>query len=736
MGKAACTCAKAMLNFDAARIALRTEALRVLDVILDDVGALVGEQPPVVETLPGVLKQAYEWAASEKQKHEAASAAAIKAAKEIEREVAQAAARAEAEAAKAAEEARKEIAKARKQQEAEAKRLKAETEAEAKRLKAEEEAEARAAAKAMDEEAKQQAKAQKAEQAAQRAEQAAEQAAQKEYERLARAEATAVEARERKAAAERAKAEAERAKSEAAEAKRLKAEEEAEAKAAAKAMNEEARQQAKAQKAAQKEAERLARAEAAIEEARERQAAAERAKAEAERAKSEAAERARREADMKEASPRGASAMAQQRLERAQSRISLGGLGLGPRAPEAANDGAKKNSITKTAASGKSRAGPAVERVQDEPKAPAQPEAPNRALEAEQAAVAAEWMQPWRGGAVRDAQIQAAADCIAVDGDEIACAGASSTEAKNELCICDVRTGAVLRVLRGGGGGLIPHTDRVCCVAFGSGASAHLIASGSRDQTVRVWDRDTGVCLRMLVPCDATPLTVAMRDKVLMSGEAGKAGRGAKARLWTVGGDPDEERAILPTVLAEHGGSIWSVAVGDRVAVSASDDSTARVWTLSGSARSIATLMHPAGVWVGSASVCGDLAATGCSDGKVRLWSLSAGFACLRTLEHSKQADRGAVNLLCARLMLGGGVLLSGGPDGIVKMWSLCEADEQEAACVASFAHGSSGVRSLATSGEVTSEAAVGAAAFVVSAGGAGTGPNIAIWRAAERERV
>jgi WD40 repeat protein len=64
----------------------------------------------------------------------------------------------------------------------------------------------------------------------------------------------------------------------------------------------------------------------------------------------------------------------------------------------------------------------------------------------------------------------------------------------------DVETGRCLRVLEG-------HTGKVRSVAFGT--DKRLALSGSSDNTVRLWDVETGRCLCMLEGHASEVLTVA-----------------------------------------------------------------------------------------------------------------------------------------------------------------------------------------------------------------------------------
>ena len=158
--------------------------------------------------------------------------------------------------------------------------------------------------------------------------------------------------------------------------------------------------------------------------------------------------------------------------------------------------------------------------------------------------------------------------------------------------------------------------------------------------------------------------------------------------------------------------------------MSASHDTKAKVWELpdlltdvKSAAKSRATLTHP--TWVFSVSVAdvggavGELAATGCGDRLVRLWALSTGsFECLRTYSHGTGMP--AHPVLSVRLL--GGLLVSGGRDGTLRLWSL-ERDIADP-CLATLTHGED------VHGLVISRSH----GFVASCGG--SGKRLAVWQA------
>ena len=112
------------------------------------------------------------------------------------------------------------------------------------------------------------------------------------------------------------------------------------------------------------------------------------------------------------------------------------------------------------------------------------------------------------------------------------------------------------------------------------------------------------------------------------------------------------------------------------------------------------------------------LVATGCGDNLIRLWTLEQEAhgrpgVCLRTLEHGGGGSGSALSPLCVRLVLGGGGLLSAGPDGVVKLWALRGEQLEGAEEVIAMSHGSN-CRGLAASADGRLVASGGGRAVVV----------------------
>jgi WD40 repeat protein len=197
------------------------------------------------------------------------------------------------------------------------------------------------------------------------------------------------------------------------------------------------------------------------------------------------------------------------------------------------------------------------------------------------------------------------------DGRRLASASRDQT-----VRLWDAESGRELACLRG-------HERRVRSVTFSP--DGRLLASGSYDQTVRLWDAESGrplVCLRghegrvtsVSFSPDGRRLASASGDDTvrLWDAESGRelaCLRGHEARVMTVSFAPD----------------------GRRLA-SASEDNTVRLWDAE-SGRELARLRgHEGMVWSVSFSPDGRCLASASEDNTVRLWDAESArpLACLR----------------------------------------------------------------------------------------------------------
>jgi WD40 repeat protein len=214
----------------------------------------------------------------------------------------------------------------------------------------------------------------------------------------------------------------------------------------------------------------------------------------------------------------------------------------------------------------------------------------------------------------------------------------------------NIQTGECLRLLQG-------HSDTVFSVAFN--ADGQTIVSGSADQTVRFWQAGSGRCFRTMKGYTNSIFSVAFspNGETIASGSTDQT-----IRLWQ--GMSGEHRQ-----LQGHSGWVTSVAFHpqNQLLASTSADQTVRIWSIA-SGKCLKVLRGHTN-WVQSAafSPAADLLASGGDDCTIRLWSVESG-NCLSVLTghtgwiwsvaFASQTNRSDCDLA------------SGSDDGTVRLWS------------------------------------------------------------------
>ncbi|MGF1523204.1 MAG: NB-ARC domain-containing protein [Leptolyngbyaceae cyanobacterium] len=136
-----------------------------------------------------------------------------------------------------------------------------------------------------------------------------------------------------------------------------------------------------------------------------------------------------------------------------------------------------------------------------------------------------------------------------------------ATAISNEVAVWDIRQGQQLFTGQG-------HTAWIMCLAYSPDHT--LIASGSRDQTIRLWDAATGQCIKTL-PCQSWIQTVAFSPdgQHLVSGD-----NEGLIQVWEVA------TAQYQCSLKGHRDRVLALkfAAAGQTLVSSSQDQTVRVW--------------------------------------------------------------------------------------------------------------------------------------------------------------
>lgn len=224
---------------------------------------------------------------------------------------------------------------------------------------------------------------------------------------------------------------------------------------------------------------------------------------------------------------------------------------------------------------------------------------------------------------------------------------------------------------------LAGHDSRVMTVA--ASPDGKIIASGSSDRTVRLWNTDTFEHLATLPGHESVVYAVAFSPdgKVIASGSSDKT-----IKLWDV-----ETKEIIAT-LEGHKGDVLAVAFspdGNTLA-SASKDDTIALWDLETN-EAITTLKgHKRDVLTVAFSPDGKTLASGAQDNTVKLWDLERLEAVSTLLSHDKTVTAIAFSR-------DGKTLATASDDRTVKLW-----DVKTKEAIATLRGHSEAVKALAVS--------------------------------------
>lgn len=242
------------------------------------------------------------------------------------------------------------------------------------------------------------------------------------------------------------------------------------------------------------------------------------------------------------------------------------------------------------------------------------------------------------------------------------------------LRLWDIDSGALVRVLRG-------HADSVEAVALSADRTRAL--SGSRDQTAKLWDIERGVLVRTLMGHTGAVASVALSADGTRA-LTGSADRTVK--FW------DAQTGALLHTFEGHSRGVTGVALSADAtrALSGAHDRTAALWDTDSGALLRTLTGHAYSVLAVALNADGTRALTGAVDRTARLWNAERG-ALIRTFEgHSS-------SILSVALTADGTRVLTGSQDQTLKLW-----DTDSGALVHTFEGHSGRVQAVALSGDGT----------------------------------
>jgi WD40 repeat protein len=263
----------------------------------------------------------------------------------------------------------------------------------------------------------------------------------------------------------------------------------------------------------------------------------------------------------------------------------------------------------------------------------------------------------------------------------VSAAGRGYGSTDNTLKVWDLDSGACLRTLEG-------HTGEVYSVALH--ADGRRAVSASDDKTLKVWDLETGACLRTLEGHTGEVYSVALHADGRRAVSAGGVFDNT-LKVWDL-----DSGACLRT-LEGHTESVWAVAphadgrraIDGRRAVSASWDDRLKVRDLEPSDGPRTLEGHTDTVRSVALHADGRRAVSASWDKTLKVWDLDSG-ACLRTLEgHTDRVNSVALHADGRRAVSAAGEM--DGDDHTLKVWDL-----DSGACLRTLEGHTAGVLSVA----------------------------------------
>ncbi|KJU84114.1 repeat-containing protein [Candidatus Magnetobacterium bavaricum] len=235
--------------------------------------------------------------------------------------------------------------------------------------------------------------------------------------------------------------------------------------------------------------------------------------------------------------------------------------------------------------------------------------------------------------------------CVAISADGMKIVSGSKD---NTLRIWDIATGNLLKTLEG-------HSSVVSSVAIS--ADDKKIVSGSKDNTVKIWEMATGIMIKTLQEHsdDVTSVAISADGMKIVSGSDDNT-----VKIW------DMPTGSLINNLQGHNGYVKSVAIspdGTKI-VSASSDNTLRIWDIVSDSLPITLKGHNRHVRSVAISSNGMQIVSGSDDKTLRIWDMATG-SLLNTLEGHVSS------VYSVAITADGTKIVSGSDDKTLRIWDM-----------------------------------------------------------------
>ena len=218
----------------------------------------------------------------------------------------------------------------------------------------------------------------------------------------------------------------------------------------------------------------------------------------------------------------------------------------------------------------------------------------------------------------------------------------------NTIKLWDVQSGKLTTTLEG-------HSNWVYSVAFSPDGKT--LASGSYDNTIKLWDVQSGKLTTTLEGHSNRVNSVAFSPdgKTLASGSSDKT-----IKLW------DVQSGKLTTTLEGHSGTVYSVAFSPdgKTLASGSSDKTIKLWDVQSGKLTTTLEGHSNWVYSVAFSPDGKTLASGSSDKTIKLWDVQSG-----KLTTTLEGHSGTVYSVA--FSPDGKTLASGSDDNTIKLWDV-----------------------------------------------------------------